>query len=357
MEYMKLAIDLAKQGRGYVNPNPLVGAVLVKDNLVIGQGYHKAYGGPHAEVHAIGNKRNLKGAALYVTLEPCCHYGKTPPCTDLIMKSGISKVIVATLDPNPLVAGKGVEILRKHGIQVEVGLLGDEARKMNEIFNHFISHKTPYVIMKYAMTLDGKISTLSGDSKWITGEKARRHVHETRHCVSGILVGIETIIADNPLLTTRIENGLSPRPIVLDSKGRIPLKSHVIRPGTILATSDISGEKLKLLEAKGVTVLITKRKNNRVDLSQLMVLLGQMNIDSILVEGGGSVHGSLMAEGLIHKVQAYIAPKLVGSGKSPATGYHVQLMSQALDLIDISYTNLEGDILVEGYMEDVCLQA
>ncbi|MCH4888106.1 bifunctional diaminohydroxyphosphoribosylaminopyrimidine deaminase/5-amino-6-(5-phosphoribosylamino)uracil reductase RibD [Acidaminobacter sp. JC074] len=349
---MKRAIELAKKGRGFVSPNPLVGAVLVRNDQIISEGYHEVYGGNHAEVNAIGQMKDLEDVSLYVTLEPCCHYGKTPPCTELIIRSGIKHVVVATLDPNPLVAGKGVQILRDHGIEVEVGILEDESKIMNEIFNHFIIHKRPFVIMKYAMTLDGKISTLTGDSKWISGDLSRKYVHQVRQIVSGILVGVDTVIKDDPMLNTRLDGKCShPRPIVLDSRGRIPLTSRLL-DRAIVATTELMSESTKReLEDKGAKVLVTKSLDGRVDLEELMIKLGHMNIDSILVEGGGRVHGSFLEKNLVHKVQAFVAPKLLGEGISPIRGLELKKMNEAILLNKVTYYTFGNDLMVEGYIE------
>lgn len=351
-KYMKYAIELAKKGRGFVNPNPLVGAVLVRNDEIIGEGYHDVYGGKHAEVHAIGDMQNLGDVTLYVTLEPCCHYGKTPPCTELIIKSGIRNVFVSTLDPNPLVAGKGVKILRDHGITVEVGLLEYESVRMNEIFNHFIIHKTPYVILKYAMTLDGKISTISKNSKWITGELSREYVHQIRQVVSGILVGVETVIADDPLLNTRHEGECShPLPIILDSRGRIPLTSKVLNNAIVATTELMSNEVKSKLKKMGVKVIVTASKNGYVNLNELMIKLGEMNIDSLLAEGGGLVHGSFLREKLVHKVLAFIAPKLLGEGISPIRGIQLENMNEAIKLKNIEHKVFGDDLMIAGYIE------
>ncbi len=351
-KYMRYAIELAKKGRGFVNPNPLVGAVLVRNEEVIGEGYHKVYGGNHAEVHAIGDMKNLEDVTLYVTLEPCCHYGKTPPCTELIIKSGIKNVFVSTLDPNPLVAGKGVKRLRDHGITVEVGLLESESIRMNEIFNHFIMHKTPYVIMKYAMTLDGKISTLSKDSKWITNGLSRKYVHQIRQVVSGILVGVETVISDDPFLNTRHEGKCShPLPIVLDSRGRIPLTSRVLNSGIVATTELMPSEVKNKLKKMGVKVIVTTSKNGHVNLNELMIKLGEMNIDSLLVEGGGIVHGSFLREKLGHKVLAFISPKLLGEGISPIRGLELEKMDEAVKLKNIEHRFFGDDLMIAGYIE------
>lgn len=356
--FMKQALTLARRGAGLVNPNPMVGAVLVRNNQVIGQGYHQYYGGHHAEVMAIGVKKNLEDATLYVTLEPCCHQGKTPACTNLILASGIKHVVVACQDPNPLVAGKGIAILRQNGVKVTLGLLEAEAKKMNETFNHYIRHKTPFVLLKYAMTLDGNIATRCGDSKWISNESSRQHVHGFRHDYAGILVGVNTIIADNPRLNTRINKGRDPRVIVLDSRGRIPLDCRVLGQGIIVATTEfMTQEKRNLLVEKGAEVIVTKSLKKQVNLKALMIKLGRAGIDSLIVEGGKEVHTSFIKAGLARKIHVYIAPKIIGSGKSPLGELGIDLMEEALDLKDVSFHTFGNNILVEAYMEAPCLQA
>ncbi len=358
-KFMKRAIELAKLGKGFTNPNPVVGAVLVKDNKIISEGYHTAYGKAHAEVMAIGDRKELKQCTLYVTLEPCCHYGKTPPCTELIIESGLKHVVIATLDPNPLVSGKGVEQLEEAGISVVVGCLEKESTQMNEIFNHYIKHRTPFVILKYAMTLDGKIATLSGDSKWVTNELSRKHVHQTRQQVMGIMVGINTVLADDPKLTTRLDsNGTNPRAIILDSKGKIPLNSQVLKQPCIIATTDqMCVEKKLILEQMGSIVIELNGENSKVNLKLLMTRLGEMSIDSVLVEGGNQVHSALLSQKLCHKIQTYISPKLIGCGLSPMNGINHNFMSEALELKNIKLMTFGSDILVEGYLEEVqCLQ-
>lgn len=358
-KFMLEAIRLAKKGIGFTNPNPLVGAVLVKEDTILSRGYHRFYSGPHAEVNVIKKIQDFTDTTLYVTLEPCCHHGKTPPCTDLIIKSGIKKVVIGTLDPNPLVAGKGVEILRKHGVDVEVGCLASEIKQMNEIFNHYILEKTPYVILKYAMTLDGKIATMTGDSKWITNESSRKLVHETRQQVMGILIGVNTVLADDPELTTRLDKKCShPMPIILDTNGRIPLKSKLLKRPAIIATHYMSDDKRNLLKGMDIEVMDIPLKDQYLDLEVLLQKLGELGLDSILVEGGAKIHGSFLKQHLVHKVQAFMAPKIIGDGISPIQGMSNEKMSEAVELHQIAYRFFGNDILVEGYTkEGLCLQA
>ncbi len=357
--YMKRALELAKKGEGKVSPNPMVGAVIVKDERIIGEGYHMRYGGPHAEVNAFSSAtENVEGATIYVTLEPCCHFGKTPPCVNAIIDNKISKVVVGALDPNPLVAGKGIKILREHGIEVITGVLEEECIKINEIFMNYILTKKPFVIMKSAMTLDGKIATYTGNSKWITGEEARKEVHKLRNRVSAIMVGIGTILTDNPELTCRIEDGNSPKRIIVDSMLRIPIDAKVINLKdevlTIVATTIKADEqKIQLLRSKGIEVLVIEEHNSRVDLQKLMTRLGEMKIDSILLEGGATLNYSALEEGIVDKVQFYIAPKLIGgeNSKTPVGGVGIPLMDNAFKVFKLSVSTIGDDIFLEGYIQ------
>lgn len=356
---MKLALELAKKGERRVNPNPLVGAVIVKDNKIIGKGYHEYYGGPHAEINAFSSaQENVEGSTMYVTLEPCCHYGKTPPCVNAIIKNNIKKVVVGMLDPNPKVAGKGIEILREHGIEVITGVLEKQSIELNEIFIKYITTKVPFVVMKYAMTLDGKIAAYTGDSKWITGESAREEVHKLRNKVSGIMVGIGTVLQDNPSLTCRIQGGISPKRIIVDSNLRIPLSSNVLtikdETLTIIATTKkASQEKIQILKDNGAEVLIVEDINGRVNLQALMKRLGEMGIDSILLEGGSTLNYSAIEQGIVDKVQAYIASKIIGgeSAKTPIGGKGKPLMSESIILQNVTFKTFDEDILIEGYVK------
>ncbi|MFZ7120892.1 MAG: bifunctional diaminohydroxyphosphoribosylaminopyrimidine deaminase/5-amino-6-(5-phosphoribosylamino)uracil reductase RibD [Eubacteriaceae bacterium] len=360
-EYMRHAIALSKKGIGYTNPNPLVGALIVKNNHVIGKGYHEFYGGPHAEINALNNaSQDTTGATMYVTLEPCSHYGKTPPCTETIIKNKISKVVIGMIDPNPMVAGKGIQRLKDAGIEVVTGILEKEIQKLNEIFIKYILTKTPFCIMKSAMTMDGKISTSTGESKWITGEKSRQYVHEIRHHVTSIMVGIGTILSDNPTLNTRLSNkqGLDPIRIIVDTYGRIPLNSKVIvnqsKSKTILATTEKASEnKLINLKSMGVEIIITPLKDNRVDLIYLMKKLGSMGIDSILLEGGSELNFSAIKDQIVDKLITFIAPKIIGgkTAKTPVGGLGINSLTDAFHLKDIHINRLDEDILIESYIK------
>lgn len=356
--YMNLALELAKKGKGRVNPNPMVGAVIVKNNKIIGQGYHKEYGKSHAEINAINStKESVEDSTMYVTLEPCSHYGKTPPCVEKIIESKISKVVIASLDPNPLVSGKGVIKLIDAGIEVVSGILDEENKKLNEVFMKYIVKKIPFVIMKSAMSLDGKISTRTGESKWISSDESRENVHKLRNEVMGILVGVNTIIQDNPQLTCRLENGKTPIKIVVDSNLRIPLDSKVIKDAhnyrTIIITTSLAKESIvKELENKGVEIIIAESKDNSVDLNDMVKQLGQLNIDSILLEGGAMLNFSAIKEGIVDKLQVYIAPKLIGGklSKTPIGGNGIEKLKDAYQIRDISVKMLSEDILIEGYL-------
>lgn len=357
-DYLRLAAELAERGTGWVSPNPLVGAVLVRDGHIIGQGWHARCGGLHAERAALADCReDPAGATLYVTLEPCCHTGRQPPCTDAILAAGIRRVVVGSMDPNPLVAGKGVEILRSHGVEVETGVLQAECDALNPVFFHYIRTKRPYVVMKYAMTLDGKLATRTGASQWITGEAARQRVHRDRHRYRGILAGVGTVLADDPLLTCRMEGGRNPVRILCDTHLRTPLESRIVRTAneveTILATCETDGERIAPYTAAGCQVWQLPAREGHVDLSALMDRLGAAEIDGVLLEGGGTLNWSMLEAGLVQRVQAYIAPKLFGGGaaKSPVEGAGVELPAQAARLRNTTITQLGEDFLLEGEVD------
>lgn len=354
--YMERAIELAKRGQGMVSPNPMVGAIIVKEGKIIGEGYHMCYGEDHAEVNAFNNaKEDTKGACLYVTLEPCSHYGKTPPCVDMVIKKGISRVVIGSLDPNPLVAGRGIRKLKENGIEVKIGVLEDKCKEMNKVFMKYITSQRPYVVLKSAMTIDGKISTAIGKSKWITGKEARLEGHKLRSELKGIMVGVNTIIADNPELTCRIDKGRNPIRIVVDSKLRIPLDAKVVndqfKNKTIIATTEMAHKgKLKLLKDRGIDVIILEAKNNKVDLDRLMVSLAERKIDSILLEGGAELNYSALAEGIVDEVNIFIAPKIIGGreAKSAIAGDGVKELSQAFKLEKMSVGFIGEDIWIKG---------
>ncbi|MCI8564502.1 MAG: bifunctional diaminohydroxyphosphoribosylaminopyrimidine deaminase/5-amino-6-(5-phosphoribosylamino)uracil reductase RibD [Lachnospiraceae bacterium] len=351
---MRRAVELAKLGIGKVNPNPLVGSVIVKEGRIIGEGYHAKYGKLHAERHAFSRlTEEAEGAEMYVTLEPCCHHGKQPPCTQAIIEHGIKKVFVGSDDPNALVAGKGVQALREAGVEVVTQVMKEECDALNPVFFHFITTKTPYVLMKYAMTMDGKIACDTGKSQWITGEEARSHVQETRDALMGIMVGIQTIISDNPRLTCRIPGGRNPIRIICDSHLRIPMEAEVVQTAkemkTVVATVSSEQEKISALREAGVKVLITDSADGKVDLQDLMQKLGQEKIDSILLEGGGTLNQSALQSGIVNHIQIYLAPKIFGgTGKyTPVSGIGVKEPDEAYLLINRKIRIFGEDILLD----------
>lgn len=361
--YMKRALELAEKGCGFVAPNPMVGAVIIKDDVCIGEGWHARYGGLHAERNALANCTvSPEGATMYVTLEPCCHYGKTPPCTDAIIENKISRVVIGSSDPNPLVAGKGVQILREHGIEVIEGVLKAECDALNAVFFHFIRTGMPYVVMKYAMTMDGKIATRTGASQWITGEMARKRVHQDRHRHSAIMVGVGTVLADDPMLTCRIPGGKDPIRIVCDTRLRTPLNAKVVTTAstvrTILATACPDVLRQKPYLDVGCEIVTVPEKDGHLDLMQLMKALGQSGIDSVLLEGGGTLNWSALECGIVKKVQAYIAPKLFGGmeARSPVGGAGIALPGEAVQLTQPKISKMGEDILLESEVQTACLQ-
>lgn len=353
-DYMKLAIELAKKGTGNVNPNPMVGAVIVKNNKIIGTGYHEYYGGPHAERNALANCiESPVGATLYVTLEPCCHQGKTPPCAEAIIKSGIKKVVIGTLDKNPIVAGKGVEFLKNNQIDVEMSPLEKECNTLIKVFEKFILTHRPFVLMKYAMTMDGKIATHTKNSKWISSEESLNHVQQLRHELTAIMVGVNTVIEDNPLLTCRIENGKNPIRIICDTHLRTPLESHIVQTSnsipTYIATSSEDLELKAQYELAGCHIIQVNKNGQHIDLKQLMTILGKMTIDSILLEGGGTLNWSALDQQIVDEVQAYIAPKIFGGiASTPIGGLGVALPSDAISLEPYSISKIGNDYVIKS---------
>lgn len=356
--YMQLALELAAKGRGTVAPNPMVGAVIVKDGRIIGAGYHEKFGEGHAEVNAFRSAtEDVAGATIYVTLEPCSHYGKTPPCSDKIIEMKIGRVVIAALDPNPLVSGRGVKKLQAAGIEVVTGVLAEESSRLNEVFMKYIVAKEPFVVMKAAMSLDGKIATRTGESQWITGQAARERVHQLRSALSGIMVGVQTVITDDPQLTSRIPGGKNPLRIIVDSSLRIPLEAKVLRDQdsakTIIATTEqVDRNKAALLEEAGIELLTVPAKDGRTDLKALMRVLGERGIDSILLEGGATLNFAALQAGIVDKVQVYIAPKLIGgeTAKTPVGGEGIEKLSQAFGVLDLKASAVGEDILLEGYI-------
>ena len=366
-KYMRRAIELAKKGSGHVNPNPLVGAVIVRDGEIIGEGYHECYGQLHAELNAIANAKkrgnSLEGSTIYVTLEPCCHYGKTPPCTEAIIEEKIARVVVGSDDPNPLVSGKGFQMLREKGIEVIPHFLKEECDAMNHVFFHYIRTGTPYVAMKYAMTMDGKIACYTGDSKWVTGEESRAHVQTLRNHYKGIMAGIGTVLADDPMLNCRIEGGKDPIRIITDSHLRIPMDSQLVRtagqqPLIVACLPDADEEKAAQLQEKGVEVLripgvttadITEEQKEVISLPVLMKELGARKIDGILLEGGGQLNESALQAGIVDRIYCYIAPKIFGGAqaKTPVEGQGLTRAADAWQFNRIGMQEFGQDILLE----------
>ena len=366
-KYMRRAIELAKKGSGHVNPNPLVGAVIVRDGEIIGEGYHECYGQLHAERNAIANAKkrgnSLEGSMIYVTLEPCCHYGKTPPCTEAIIEEKIARVVVGSDDPNPLVSGKGFQMLREKGIEVIPHFLKEECDAMNHVFFHYIRTGTPYVAMKYAMTMDGKIACYTGDSKWVTGEESRAHVQTLRNHYKGIMAGIGTVLADDPMLNCRIEGGRDPIRIIADSHLRIPMDSQLVRtagqqPLIVACLPDADEEKAAQLQEKGVEVLripgvttadITEEQKEVISLPVLMKELGARKIDGILLEGGGQLNESALQAGIVDRIYCYIAPKIFGGAqaKTPVEGQGLTRAADAWKFNRIGMQEFGQDILLE----------
>jgi len=361
--FMRQALELAARARGRTSPNPMVGAVIVKSGKIIGEGYHHQAGTPHAEIHAINSAgENAKGAELYVTLEPCCHRGRTPPCTKAVIQAGISTVIMAMHDPNPLVAGKGKAELEANGITVNSGLLEQEARKLNEFYIKYITTGLPFVMLKSAMSLDGKIATYTGKSKWITSEISRRKVHELRDAVDAILVGVGTVIADNPSLTTRLmdKEGKDAIRIIVDSQARIPLPSRVLHldsttPTLIVVTPKTPEDKISRLKTVGAEVIVIPERNDgKVNLKALMETLGRRKVTSVMIEGGSEINASVLKEGIADKVMMFIAPKFIGGKTAPGPigGQGIEQLSNSIELQNIQVAKMGEDILVEGYIRN-----
>jgi len=359
--FMKIALDLAEKGRGFTSPNPMVGAVVVRENQVVGKGYHEKFGGAHAEVNAINAAGPLaEGATLYVTLEPCNHVGKTPPCTEKILGSGIRRVIAAMKDPNPGVNGGGMEYLEANDIDVTLGICEKEAKRLNEIYVKYIRTGRPFVIVKCASTLDGRIATRTGDSKWITGEESRKFVHQLRHSVDAILVGANTVRKDDPSLTTRLNgfNGKDPVRVILDSRASIPPDAKVLRltsdSDTIVVIGDsIENERKNAARDLGVRIVETPLNENGVDLHFLMGQLGSIGISSVLIEGGSRVFASAFSSGVVDKVMMFFAPKILGGddGVPICAGEGPDWMRDCIPVKEIRTYRFDNDILIEGYIQ------
>ena len=361
---MKMALDLAKKGEGFTSPNPMVGAIIVKEGRVVGKGYHHAAGKPHAEVNAIDDAGALaQDATLYVTLEPCNHTGRTPPCTEKILSAGIKRVVVAMHDPNPEVKGGGIDYLKQRGITVNTGVCEEQAEKLNEIFIKYVTTHRPFTIIKCAATLDGRIATRTGDSRWVTGEDSRKFVHRLRHAVDAIMVGINTVEKDDPSLTTRLENftgdfkGRDPVRIVLDTHLKIIEDAKLFRldsdSDTIIITGQsVSEGKKGRIEKLGAKIIESPVKDGLIDLDRLMDRLGALGITSLLIEGGSRVIASALSAGIVEKIFFFFAPKILGGddGVPICQGQGADLMENCIPVKDITVRQFGNDVMIQGYI-------
>ena len=352
--FMRRALRLARKGEGHVSPNPLVGAVIVREGRIIAEGYHRRYGGNHAEIDALANATEpVAGAIFYITLEPCSHYGKTPPCVDALIASHPGRVVVGTIDPNPLVSGRGIAALQSHGIETKTGVLEEACRRQNEIFFKYIRTGVPFVTLKFALTLDGRIATSTGHSRWISSPPSLRFAHRLRRAHDAILVGAGTVLKDDPELTCRLVRGKNPLRIVVDSHLRTSPDASVFdvrRAPTIVATTrKAPGERRRLFEQKGIEVLeLREDERGRVDLHGLLDLLGQRKIASLLVEGGAGVNTAFLKESLVDRLIAVLAPKIVGTGINAVGELGIQRMENALRLSFERITRRGDDLIIEG---------
>jgi len=351
-KYMEFALKLAEKGKGQVSPNPLVGCIIVKRGKIVGRGYHSKYGQEHAEINAIKSAgKKAANATMYVNLEPCSHWGKTPPCTESIVQAGIREVIVGMKDPNPVV--DGFKELKFRGLKTKIGILGDEAQKLNEVYAKFMKKKMPFVTLKMATSLDGKIATQTGDSKYITGNESRKYVHQVRNEVDAVMVGINTIIRDDPLLDSRLVKGKNPIKVIVDSTLKIPEKAKVLNdPGKVIiaTTKKASASKINKLHQKGVTILVLKPKKGLVDLKELMKELVKSDIAHVMIEGGAELSGSAIKEGIVDKIMMFTAPKIIGNGLGPINNLGIKTVNNAVNLKNVSTKEIGKDFLLEGYL-------
>jgi diaminohydroxyphosphoribosylaminopyrimidine deaminase/5-amino-6-(5-phosphoribosylamino)uracil reductase len=358
--FIQRTFELALQGRGMVSPNPMVGALVVKDGEVLGQGFHEKAGLEHAEIIALRQAgKRARGATLYINLEPCCHHGKTPPCTEQIIEAGIKKVVAAVIDPNPLVKGKGMAALEKAGIQTRAGVLETKARRLNEVFFKYISTGLPFVILKAGLTLDGKIAAATGQSRWITGEASRQKVHEIRSWVDAVLIGAGTVKKDDPLLTARglLKGGKQPLRVVIDYKVEIPLSSQVVVDKTartlVVLSSYAPSEKVEPLEKTGVETLIVADEEGSFSLKKLFEILGERKITSVMIEGGAKINGLALSEGVVDKILFFYAPKILGASALSVVGGEKSLtLEETYNITGLTLKNLGEDFLLEGYLEN-----
>lgn len=356
-EFMARALTLAEQGRGTTAPNPMVGCVIVRDDEIIGEGYHARAGEPHAEVNALRDAGDASRATVYVTLEPCNHHGRTPPCTEALIDAGVRRVVVAATDPNPRVDGQGIARLQDAGIEVIVGVKQDEAEAQNEIFRTVQTKKRPFVLYKTAMTLDGKIATRDGQSRWITGETSRHLVQQWRNDLDAIAVGVNTVLRDDPQLTCRLENGRTPTKVVFDSVARTPVDAKLFEPDSygvdanviIFVTDKASRSRVEALQQRGADVVNVSEVRGRTDVAVALQQLYERGVTSLLLEGGGTLAWSFFEARAVDKVAVFIGPKLVGGGgASPLAGLGVSRMDEAITLDNITTQQIETDFLVSG---------
>ncbi len=352
-KYMEEAIKLAERGKGNVSPNPLVGSIIVKRGSVVGKGYHKRCGCDHAEIMALKEAAHkARGSTLYVTLEPCSHWGKTPPCTQNIVDAGVREVVIGMKDPNPKV--NGYLELKQRGIKTKIGILEDECKKLNEPYVKWIKKKRPFVVVKAAMSLDGKIATKTGDSKYITGKEARRFVHQLRSELDAVMVGSKTVLKDNPQLTVRLSKGRNPVKVILDSSFKTPVNAKVVKnepEKLIIATSKkASKSKIKKFRQKGVKVVITNTKKGKIDLEILMKELASLEICSIMIEGGAELNSEAIKSGIVDKVLFFISPGLIGAGLEAIGDLGITKVDKKIRLKRLDYKKIGKDILIEGYL-------
>jgi len=359
--YIQSALEIAEKGAGFTSPNPMVGTVMVKDNVIVGKGYHTNSGKLHAEIKALQEAGSqAEGATVYVNLEPCCHYGKTPPCVQELITAKVVRVVICTKDPNPLVNGRGIEELRSHNIDVTIGILADKAKKLNEFFFKFITSGRPFVILKAALSLDGKIATKTGQSQWISNESSREFVHKMRNRVDAVMVGAGTILKDNPSLTARIKSQKSrnPKRIILDNLLQIPLGAHIFTQTSdaeniIVTTHKASREKLKGFEERGARIILTQSQNrNMVDLEDMIKQLGKLSLASIMIEGGHTINAAALKAKIVDKIIFFIAPIIIGGKTAPGvvSGDGIIHLKDAIKLNNIEINHFGNDLMVEGYI-------
>ncbi|UCG82150.1 MAG: bifunctional diaminohydroxyphosphoribosylaminopyrimidine deaminase/5-amino-6-(5-phosphoribosylamino)uracil reductase RibD [Dehalococcoidia bacterium] len=356
---MRQALALARRGLGKTSPNPMVGAVIVRNGEIIGRGYHRRCGGNHAEIEAIHDAgEDINGATLYVTLEPCCHHGKkTPPCLDTLLKHELGRVVIGTPDPNPQVSGRSIEALRERGIPTEVGVLSDECRRLNEVYFKYIRTGTPFITLKFAQTLDGKIATFTGDSRWISSEPSLKFAHRLRSHHDAVLVGVGTVLKDDPELTVRLTRGRNPLRIVVDSSLRVPLGSRILKAQeaarTIVATTlKADSERHINLTQMGIeTLTVDRDSDGKVDINDMLKKLGEMNISSVLVEGGAAISTSLVSQGLWDRLVVIIAPKILGEGTDSIGNLRIKAIENALKLHFVKTYRSGEDLIIEATPE------